>query len=143
MRKLTLALAVLALLTLPACQSPLIDLVFDYTGEERPLSQVRGMGQLAANVLHARPQTASDVPVAHAGVNPLGINIFLNQEVEPEKRERSVQMIADAGFHWLRQEFTARVTSRTGDTNPTAPPGRSTTTSWIWPSSMAWGSSPA
>jgi hypothetical protein len=29
----------------------------------------------------------------------------LNQEVEPEKRERSVQMIADAGFHWLRQEF--------------------------------------
>ena len=105
MRKLTLALAVLALLTLPACQSPLIDLVFDYTGEERLLSQVRGMGQLAANVLHARPQTASDVPVAHAGVNPLGINIFLNQEVEPEKRERSVQMIADAGFHWLRQEF--------------------------------------
>jgi hypothetical protein len=30
MRKLTLALAVLALLTLPACQSPLIDLVFDW-----------------------------------------------------------------------------------------------------------------
>jgi hypothetical protein len=38
-------------------------------------------------------------------VNPFGINTFLEQEVEPEKRERSVQMIADAGFHWLRQEF--------------------------------------
>jgi hypothetical protein len=63
------------------------------------------MGQLAANILHPQPQTAPDVPVAHAGVNPFGINVFLNQEVEPEKRERSVQMIADAGFHWLRQEF--------------------------------------
>jgi hypothetical protein len=103
--KRTSALTLLALLLiLPACQPP-TDLMFGYTGEDELLPQVRGVGQLATNVLHPQPDTAPDVPVAHAGVNPFGINVFLNQEVEPEKRERSVQMIADAGFHWLRQEF--------------------------------------
>jgi polysaccharide biosynthesis protein PslG len=54
-----------------------------------------------------RPPLRTDdmVPVTHAGVNPFGVNVFLEQEVEPEKRERAVQMIAEAGFHWLRQEF--------------------------------------
>ena len=114
MRKPTLTLSILALLILSACYPPSAPPrswggdgggIFDYTGEEKPLSQVRGLGQLAANVLHPSPQTASGEPIAHAGVNPFGINVFLNEEVEPEKRERSVQMIADAGFHWLRQEF--------------------------------------
>jgi len=41
----------------------------------------------------------------HAGVNPFGVNVFLNQEVEERKRKKSLQMIADAGFHWIRQEF--------------------------------------
>jgi len=79
--------------------------MFDYTGEEGLPRQVKGMAQLATNPLYPQPQTAPEAAVAHAGVNPFGINVFLNQEVEPEKRERSVQMIADAGFHWLRQEF--------------------------------------
>jgi hypothetical protein len=105
MRKLTLTLAVLALLTLSACQSPLADLMFTYTGEDKLPGQVRGLTQLATNILHPQPRTASDTPMAHAGVNPFGINVFLNQEVEEWKRERSLQMIADAGFHWIRQEF--------------------------------------
>jgi hypothetical protein len=104
MRKLILALVVLTLLALSGCQSS-SDVMFDYTGEEGLPRQAKGMGQLATNILYPQPQTAPDVPVAHAGVNPFGINVFLNQEVEPEKRERSVQMIAEAGFHWLRQEF--------------------------------------
>jgi hypothetical protein len=79
--------------------------MFDYTGEEGLPRQAKGMGQLATNILYPQPWTAPDAPVAHAGVNPFGINVFLNQEVEPEKRERSMQMIAEAGFHWLRQEF--------------------------------------
>ena len=79
--------------------------MFARTGEEDLLPQVRGMVQLTANVLHPQPRTADDVPVTHAGVNPFGINVFLEQEVEAWKRERSVQMIADAGFHWIRQEF--------------------------------------
>jgi hypothetical protein len=101
-------LAILAVLVLSACQpfSPSPEgWMFDYTGEEGLPRQVKGMGQLATNALYPQPQTAPEAAVAHAGVNPFGINVFLNQEVEPEKRERSVQMIAEAGFHWLRQEF--------------------------------------
>ena len=112
MRKLTLTFAILVLLTLPACQSPSIlegegqGWMFAWTGEEDLLPQVRGMAQLATNTLHPQPRTAPDVPVAHAGVNPFGINVFLEQEVEEWKRERALQMIADAGFHWIRQGFT-------------------------------------
>ena len=117
MRKLILTLALLSLLTLPACHPPppqggggggrpqTVGWMFNHTGEERLLPQVRGMVQLAANVLHPQPRTAPDVPVAHAGVNPFGVNVFLQNEVEEWKRERSLQMIADAGFHWIRQEF--------------------------------------
>ena len=105
MRKLTFALAILALLILSACRSPFADLMFVYTGEDRLPGQMRGLAQLAANALHPRPRTAPDAPMAHAGVNPFGINVFLNQEVEEWKREQSLQMIADAGFHWIRQEF--------------------------------------
>ncbi len=116
MRKLTLTLAVLALLTLTACQAPPLPpptwggeerggMMFTCTGEEDLLPQVRGMAQLATNVLHPQPRTTSGVPVAHAGVNPFGINVFLEQEVEEWKRERSLQMVTDAGFHWIRQEF--------------------------------------
>jgi hypothetical protein len=79
--------------------------MFDYTGEEGLPRQIKGMGQLATNALYPKPQTAPEAAVSHTGVNPFGINVFLNQEVEPEKRERSMQMIAEAGFHWLRQEF--------------------------------------
>jgi len=101
MRKLLLTLAILSLLALSSCHFSF----FDYTGEEDLLPQVRGMGQLVADRLRPQPRAAPDTPVAHAGLNPFGINVFLEQEVEPEKRERAMQMIAAAGFHWLRQEF--------------------------------------
>ena len=101
MRKLILTLAVLSLLSLSSCHFS----CFEYTGEEELLPQVRGMGQLAADALRPQPRVALDAPVAHAGLNPFGINVFLEQEVELEKRERAVRMIAEAGFHWLRQEF--------------------------------------
>ncbi|NTU66013.1 MAG: cellulase family glycosylhydrolase, partial [Chloroflexi bacterium] len=37
--------------------------------------------------------------------NPFGVNTFLQQEVEPVKRDRQLQMMADAGFKWIRQQF--------------------------------------
>lgn len=37
--------------------------------------------------------------------NHLGINTFLEREVEPEKRRRSLEMARAAGFHWVRQQF--------------------------------------
>ena len=81
------------------------DFLFHVTGEESLPAQVRGGLEWLGNLARPQPETADFVPVANAGVNPFGVNTFLEQEVELEKRELSVQMIADAGFHWIRQEF--------------------------------------
>jgi hypothetical protein len=77
-----------------------------WTGEEDAGEQLKGLGALILlRLTRGAPQTAPDVPIAHAGVNPFGVNTFLEQEVEPTKVERSLDMIAEAGFHWIRQEF--------------------------------------
>ncbi len=81
------------------------DFLFGVTGEESLPAQVRGGLEWLGNLIRRQPDTADFVPVANAGVNPFGVNTFLEQEVELEKRELAVQMIADAGFHWIRQEF--------------------------------------
>ena len=81
------------------------DLLFNVTGEESLAGQVRGGLEWLGNITRRRPETLDLVPVANAGMNPFGVNLFLEQEVEPNKREQAVQMIAGAGFHWLRQEF--------------------------------------
>ncbi len=80
--------------------------LFNVTGEETLPGQVRGGLEWLGNITRPRPETADFVPVANAGINPYGVNTFLEQEVEPQKRRKSVQMIADAGFHWIRQEFS-------------------------------------
>ncbi len=85
--------------------SPLRALLFDLTGEERLFSQLKGLTDLSADLLRPRLNLAPDAPVRHTHVNPFGINVFLNEEVEPEKRELTVKLAAEAGFHWLRQEF--------------------------------------
>jgi hypothetical protein len=76
------------------------------TGEEEPLAQVRGMIEWVGNL--TRPQPINDplVPIDHANVNPYGINTFLHQEVDPAKVEEQLRLIADAGFGWIREEFT-------------------------------------
>ena len=79
--------------------------MWSLTGEEQPFAQMLGMVDWLGNATREQPQTAPDVPIKHTGINPYGINTFLEQEVEPVKREQQVQMIADAGFHWIRQEI--------------------------------------
>jgi hypothetical protein len=79
--------------------------LFQWTGEEELPGQIRGLLQLAAGRLRPQPETRPDVSIAHADVNPFGINTFLQNEVELTKRERQVQLIAEAGFFWIRQEF--------------------------------------
>ncbi|MXY96073.1 MAG: glycoside hydrolase family 5 protein [Caldilineaceae bacterium SB0670_bin_27] len=75
------------------------------TGELDLLPQIKGLTDLAGGVLrpqlHLAPQEVTD----YADVSPFGINVFLEQEVEPAKREWAVQLAAQAGFKWLRQEF--------------------------------------
>lgn len=79
--------------------------LFNLTGETALGSQVRALGMLALDQLRPPLDLQPEAPSAHTGVNPYGLNTFLQQEVEPAKRARQVQLIADAGFHWLRQEF--------------------------------------
>lgn len=80
-------------------------LFWSLTGEETPVGQLRGMVEWLGNFTRAQPNTAPNVPINDTSVNPYGINTFLEQEVEPDKREQQVQMIAEAGFHWIRQQF--------------------------------------
>ncbi len=96
-----LALCLLALLGV-AVAPPLRDV----TGEENPWAQLRGVGHLLSGFLRPYPATAPLEPVRHAGLYPFGLNTFLQTETEPDKVERSLDMIAEAGFRWIRQEFT-------------------------------------
>ncbi len=79
--------------------------LFNLTGEESTLPQISGTIQYGLTRLQPPLQTADDTPVQYADVNPYGINTFLQNEVEPAKREKAMQMIAEAGFKWIRQEF--------------------------------------
>jgi hypothetical protein len=44
-------------------------------------------------------------PVPNTDVNPYGADFFLAREVEPWKRERTVQMAQQAGIGWAKQQF--------------------------------------
>lgn len=52
-----------------------------------------------------KPDTADRVPVRPRVDNPLGINTFLEQDVTLEARRRSMEMIREAGYGWIRQQF--------------------------------------
>lgn len=99
---LTVAIGELALL---AWRGSVSQTLFNWTGEEELLPQVKGVVQLLFDLTLRRTETRPFVPVAHAGLSPFGVNTFLEQEVEPEKRERTLQMVKAAGFRWIRQEF--------------------------------------
>jgi len=100
---ITLIVAVgLALLFWPRWQSRL----FYITGEEEALKQFSGGIQYLFTRLQPPLKTADMVPVQHADMAPYGVNTFLQQEVEPEKRELAMKMVAEGGFRWIRQEFT-------------------------------------
>ncbi len=75
------------------------------TGEETPLAQLRGVSEWLVSYTRPQPRTAPMTPIQHTNVNPYGINTFFQLEVEPEKIEAQMQMIADAGFKWVRQQF--------------------------------------
>ncbi len=91
----------LLLLRLPSARAWL----WSQTGEESFLAQVKGLTDLGADLLRPRLELAADAPVQHADLNPFGVNVFLEQEAEPAKRALAVQMAAEAGYRWLRQEF--------------------------------------
>jgi hypothetical protein len=101
-----LLLVLLLALSLWLGRAPLRNYLSNVTGEENTWEQIKGLGRLLVLRLTRPPlQLAPEVPMAHAGVNPFGINTFLEQEVEPQKIEQALSMIHEAGFRWIRQEF--------------------------------------
>jgi len=85
---------------------PLQAVLFNLTGEEATLPQISGTIQYLLTRLQPPLQTADDVPIQFADLNPYGVNTFLQNEVEPAKREEAMSLIAQAGIKWIRQEFT-------------------------------------
>jgi hypothetical protein len=79
--------------------------LWNVTGETAPFKQVLGFGQYLMRWTRTQPDTQPYARIDHTDVSPFGVNTFLEQEVEPQKRERQVQMIADVGFTWIRQQF--------------------------------------
>ena len=104
--RLLLAASIVLALAIWLARAPILAYLSSLTGEEDLTEQIKGFGRLFILRLTRRPlQLASDIPIAYAGVNPFGVNAFLEQEVEPQKLELAIQMIRDAGFRWVRQEF--------------------------------------
>jgi len=79
--------------------------LWQHTGEEAFLAQVKGLSDLLGDRLRPLVELAPDAVGNFADVNPFGVNTFLEQEADPAKRVLAVQMAANAGYHWLRQEF--------------------------------------
>lgn len=89
------------MLSLPAARQ----WMWNQTGEEVFFAQIKGFSDLAGDAVRPRLEYAADAQIEHVDLSPFGVNTFMEQEVDPAKRERIVQMARDAGFHWLRQEF--------------------------------------
>jgi len=100
-----LLLAILLALTALIARDSIQQTLSDWTGEEELEFQLRALGYLAVSLTQPARALAPFTPMQYADVNPFGINTFLEQEVEEAKIRKSLQMIRDAGFVWIRQEF--------------------------------------
>ncbi len=99
-------LVVLAVLGGFLARGSLRSAMYGVTGEEDLREQIKGTVAWALLQVTRPPlRTEPMVPIAYAGVNPYGVNTFLEQEVEADKVAQALRMIRDADFHWIRQEF--------------------------------------
>ena len=100
------ALVMLVLLALDLRSRGLVwQFAWSQTGEEAPAGQIRGLIEVAGNLVRHPLETDPLMPIDNKADFPYGINTFLEQEVERPKIEAMLRMIRDAGFVWLRQEF--------------------------------------
>jgi hypothetical protein len=73
---------------------------------KRRTARLASAGLLLAAVLIVLPAAIppqSEIP--DTPLNPLCANFFLQQEVEPWKKEKTLQMAEDAGIGWAKQQF--------------------------------------
>src|SRR5215813_14205269 len=81
-------------------------LMYNVTGEEAPFNQLYGFVTYLGNLTRRQPMTDDAATVSPIPANRLGVNTFLQLEPDPAKVERQLQMVAAAGFGWIRQQFT-------------------------------------
>jgi hypothetical protein len=79
--------------------------LYELTGEEALQGQLRGLVHWFHTALRPQPDLAPEAKIRYADVSVFGVNTFLQNEVLPEVRERSLRMIHDADIRFIRQEF--------------------------------------
>lgn len=84
---------------------PAADSLYDLTGEESWPGQMAGIVHWFNTAVRPQPQLALQEILSSPEIGSLGVNTFLQQEVEPQKRARSLDMARQAGFDFIRQEF--------------------------------------
>lgn len=97
-------IVIVALVLLLAALWPPTLSPYGLTGEEELDGQLAGVVHWLNTAVRPQPLLAPDA-VVETAVPSRGVNTFLQQEVEPEKRARSLEMARDAGFGVIRQEF--------------------------------------
>lgn len=99
-------LLVLGLIGVVISLWPPVTTLYDLTGEETLLGQLRGLSHWGLTAIRPQPQLAPDALIEHSDVPTTGINTFLQWEVEEFKREETLRILNEAGFQFIRQEFT-------------------------------------
>ncbi len=99
------SLLVLSGLLLVVALWPSVGSLYELTGEDALLAQLRGVVHWWNTAVRPQPQLAPDTIPKLADVVPYGVNTFLEQEAEIAKRETSLQLASQAGFRFIRQEF--------------------------------------
>lgn len=94
-----------ALLVLVVALWPEASSLYDLTGEEEIPAQLRGVIHWLNTAIRPQPDQGSVQDIAYSDVSPFGMNTFLQQEVLPEVREQSMQMLQAAGVGFIRQQF--------------------------------------
>lgn len=95
----------LAFVLLLAALWPNAGSLYGLTGEEELPGKVAGIGHWLVTAVRPQPRLAPELYAPTISSVPFGINTFLEQEVEVEKRARSLALIHEAGFRFIRQEF--------------------------------------
>ncbi len=84
---------------------PAANSLYDLTGEEELPGQAAGIVHWINTAVRPQPQLDPETAVLFDTDTSFGVNTFLQQEVEPEKRELSLALSREAGFGFIRQEF--------------------------------------
>jgi hypothetical protein len=102
-------LVILAALSLLIALWPNARSLYDLTGEEQLRGQAAGIVHWLNSAIRPQPilepAAVADSHLTYPAVSPFGVNTFLHQEAEAEKRTRTLDLIRAAGFRFIREEF--------------------------------------